>query len=166
MKRTIFCGMVGQIQVHYPAPQLGQTARLCGDFHAVFRRSGAGGRGTFFSLNLHQTQAAGTIALQTIGGTEGRNIRIHRGRRPHEAGAIRDRDRLAINFQRNRIFRANVRRAVIFFRDHDFAPKSLGHFCRALKTGIGVMPPMAQSEPDSITSQSSFIRGIFSASPA
>ncbi len=63
-------GMVGDVQLHPPAPHIGDLLVLGRDLHALRRRRGAGGGQALRAFDLHQAEAAGAERFQLIGGAE------------------------------------------------------------------------------------------------
>ena len=61
--------MVGDVEFHHAATNVGKLLILRRHFHALCHGCRAGGRKSFHSLDFHQTHTAGAKCLELIGGT-------------------------------------------------------------------------------------------------
>ena len=111
-------------------------------------------------------------ALERVGGAELWDLDAELHRRAHDRRAFGDRDRLAVDLERHHLARCRGGRgAEVDFLDEVMASDLVLFRCggirarpveilgemlrRALCTGMGVKPPMAQSEPSVMRSQRS-----------
>src|SRR6478736_8724640 len=130
--------------------------------HAFGDWRGAGGRRSGAALDLDQAKPAGAEGLDHVGGAELRDLPAELDGHAHDGGAIRNRDRHAVDGERHRLLCFGTRGAEIDFvnqrhlrgphsaasRRFGEAPKSSGKWVSALITGYGVKPPSAHSEPN------------------
>lgn len=97
--------MVGDVQLHHPAPQVVQLGRFGEHHHAVLGRRGARGGIAAPALDLHQAQAARAERLQAVGGAELGDVDAGLGGRAHQRGAFGHGDFLAVDGQGDGLFR-------------------------------------------------------------
>src|SRR5690606_8686701 len=161
----------GDVQLHHAAAQLRQLAVLRGDLQAGFDRRGAGSRRAAAAFDLDHAQAAGTEGFKAVSGTQLRNGDAKHLRGTHDAGALRHGDLVAVDLEGHELGAGAFGGAEVGFRwcearveDDRFADGTLDdgiHWKSPLKcltaliTGIGVSPPMAHSEADSMVSHRS-----------
>ncbi|MDT4831411.1 hypothetical protein FQZ97_649210 [compost metagenome] len=108
--------VVGDVQLHDVAAQLGQFPVLRRDLHAGFGRGGAGGRQATAAFDLHGAQAARAEGLEIVGGAQLRDVDIGQGRGAHDRGALGHRHLDTIDFQRDELFGQAGRGTVVFIR--------------------------------------------------
>ena len=105
--------MIGEVQLHHPAPQPAHPLGPGGDLHPRRDGRGAGGGGAATPFDLHETKPAGAERGQAIGGAELGDLDPGFHRRPHHGDPFRHRDRLAVDRQGHVRGGAGLRRAVI-----------------------------------------------------
>ena len=157
--------MIGDIEFHDALAQLFEPRRLGRNLHAGTHRGGARGGGAFDTFDFDQAKPAGAEGLKTVGGAKLWDRAVEHGRGAHHRGALGDSDRNAVDLERDHLGRCLGRGAVVDFLQHYLAPSPLVFGAKSVPnsriadlTGIGVNPPMAQSDPWVITSQRSSTR--------
>ncbi len=81
--------MIGDVELHHAAAQLGEARRLGLHLHAGFDRRGAGGGRAPAAFDLDQAEAAGAEGVEAVGGAELRHLDAGFHGRAHDRGACR-----------------------------------------------------------------------------
>ena len=89
--------MIGDVQLHHTAADVGELSVLRGHFHAGRDRRGARRRQAFHPLDLHETQAAGTEGLELIGGAQLGNLDVGERGGAHHRSPLRHGDFLTVD---------------------------------------------------------------------
>ncbi len=96
-------GVIGDVELHHAAADIGELFVLGGDFHPRGDGGRAGGGQSLHALDLHQAQAAGAEGLELFRCAELRDLHVGQRRRAHHRGAGRHRDFLAIDGERHEL---------------------------------------------------------------
>ena len=144
--------VVGDVQLHHVAPHPRHLWRLRAHDHARLHRRGARRRQSASPIHLHDAQATRAERLERIGRAQFGDVHAHRTRGLHDAGTGRHAHRHAIHREFDHVITAMV--------DHSGLPptganRSAEKCVITLRTGSGVRPPRAHSDPSSIVSHSS-----------
>ena len=81
--------MIGDVELHHAAAELGKALVLRRHHHAARDRRGAGGRRAGAAFDLDQAEAAGAEGVDHVGGAELRHLDAGLHRRAHDRGAFR-----------------------------------------------------------------------------
>src|SRR5690606_5119232 len=118
-------------------------------------RGGAGGGRAARAVDLHEAQPARAERLQRVGGAQLRDVDARELGRPHDRRARRDRHRDPVDRELHGGGALAGGRAVVRLLQQAHRWKSSPKWRTALRTGMGVSPPMAQSDPSVISSHRS-----------
>lgn len=142
--------MVGDVELHHPAAQLGQPVGLRPHDHAVRDRRGARRRIAVAAIDLDQAEAARAESLERVGCAQFGNSRAEQRRGAHDRRPLGHRQILPVDPERHhrRRRRRNRLGAEILLADPCHgrysaaaeemgaaAPKSCGKWSSALSTG-------------------------------
>ena len=81
-------GVIGDIQLHHIATQVGDFFGLRVDHHAVFRWRGARGRVALATLNFNHAHAARAVDFEAVGSAELGHFNTGFGSGAHHRGAL------------------------------------------------------------------------------
>ena len=109
--------VIGDVQLHHVAAQLGQRRRLRAHLHAFGHQRSAGGRVALAAFDLHQAQPAGAEGLQHVGRAQLGNAVAGLRRSAHDRGARRDAHFHAVDLEGHQTLGYAGRGAVIGFFD-------------------------------------------------
>ena len=125
--------MVGDVEFHHALAQLGEPGVLRADDHAVFGRRRARGGRAATALDLDEAQAARAKRLERIRRAELGDFGARAHGRRHDGRSLRHAHALAVDDERDDLFREADRRAGVEFLDQSH--------CRAPIPRPGEVPP-------------------------
>ncbi len=164
--------VVAEIQLHDAGPEALDLVRLGPDRHPVAAWGRARGGRPAPAVHLHDAQAARAERIQRVGRAQLGDLHAHGRGGAHDRGALGDVDVTAIHLDMDRGgTRTRLGPEVLLPDERHAWPPLVGAAagrsksspkCRtALRTGIGVSPPIAHSEPSVMTSHRSSSRVRF-----